>query len=264
MDQPGIGTFCGPGRQALGRRVRASIVRQRPSEKYQTVSIASRLLSLILISTAIDRRLGSSKMSTQECIRLAQSLPPRLLHFFTRFPPRIIAKPEAAALTTATATSNTTPSSTPLAEDQSITSSATPSLQPNAQNPFLASRNPHTQKTSPPPYSLRRQAELYKIAHAHGVASLLPFSHKDPDVKLKRRTEGGLQVKGTGVGQRVKGKKWERAMKGKLERRREAMLRMPSLVKAWKKVRFQSLQFLASPVMEDLRLERFFRLEIIG
>ncbi len=48
----------------------------------------------------------------------------------------------------------------------------------------------------------------------------------------------GLRVKGTGVGQRVKGKRWERMQKGLLERRRLAMLRMPGLVRIWKQVSF--------------------------
>lgn len=41
-------------------------------------------------------------------------------------------------------------------------------------------------------------------------------------------------VKGTGEGQRVKGKAWERTLKGRLEVRRQAMLDMPGMIQEWK------------------------------
>lgn len=41
-------------------------------------------------------------------------------------------------------------------------------------------------------------------------------------------------VKGTGEGQKVKGKSWERTMKGRLELRRQAMLNMPQMIQEWK------------------------------
>ena len=37
-------------------------------------------------------------------------------------------------------------------------------------------------------------------------------------------------------GLKVKGKKWERTMKGRLEKRRVAMLEMPKMVQQWKQV----------------------------
>lgn len=67
------------------------------------------------------------------------------------------------------------------------------------------------------------------------MLSLLPPSIKSPEFKEKRREElGPLRVKGTGAGQRVKGKKWERTLKGRLEKRRNAMEDMPRLVSEWK------------------------------
>jgi large subunit ribosomal protein L25 len=64
-------------------------------------------------------------------------------------------------------------------------------------------------------FSLRRQAELVKLARQHDVEDLLPFSVKSTEYKLQRRLENGLRVKGTGVGQRVRGKESERTMKGR-------------------------------------------------
>ena len=62
---------------------------------------------------------------------------------------------------------------------------------------------------------MRRQKELVKLAHQHGVAELLPFTVKSPEEKFRKRVESGLRVKGTGVGQHVKGKAWERTLKGR-------------------------------------------------
>ncbi|CDR41532.1 CYFA0S07e03224g1_1 [Cyberlindnera fabianii] len=41
-------------------------------------------------------------------------------------------------------------------------------------NPFLANKHPVTQKYHQPKYSLRRQSELWKLAHHFGVADCLP------------------------------------------------------------------------------------------
>ena len=75
-----------------------------------------------------------------------------------------------------------------------------------------------------------------KMARVNGVEGLLPFTVKGTQERIMRRQEHGLRVRGTGVGQKVKGKKWERTMKGRLERRRQAMLEMPKLVQQWKQV----------------------------
>lgn len=90
-------------------------------------------------------------------------------------------------------------------------------------------------------FSLRRQAELVKKAMTYGVAELLPHTNKLPWVKAQNREEQGLRVKGTGVGQKVKGKEWERTVKGRLEKRRRAMLEMPKLVQQWKEVSFSKV-----------------------
>ena len=74
------------------------------------------------------------------------------------------------------------------------------------------------------------------MARANGVEDLLPYTTKGTEERLQKRVEHGLRVKGTGVGQSVKGKLWERTMKGRLEKRTQAMLGMPKMVEEWKKV----------------------------
>ena len=56
---------------------------------------------------------------------------------------------------------------------------------------------------------------MVKLARKHGVESLLPFTVKGTESKLRKRLEGGLRVKGTGVGERVKGKIEERTLKSR-------------------------------------------------
>lgn len=104
-------------------------------------------------------------------------------------------------------------------------------------NPFEPHKNTKTGCWNPPIYSLRRQAELVKLAKQHGVEELLPPTIKKTEEKARRREEHGLRVKGTGVGQSVKGHAWERTLKGRLEKRRQAMLQMPQLIQDWKQVR---------------------------
>lgn len=54
---------------------------------------------------------------------------------------------------------------------------------------------------------------MVKLARQHGVEELLPFTVKGTEERVRRRAENGLRVKGTGVGQRVKGKAAERTMR---------------------------------------------------
>jgi large subunit ribosomal protein L25 len=106
-----------------------------------------------------------------------------------------------------------------------------------------------------------------KLARQYGVEELLPHTVKGTEERLRRRAENGLRVKGTGVGQRVKGKESERTLKGRyvwrfaytsciliycrgiqgydyvltvpynrLEKRRQAMLEMPQMIQTWKEV----------------------------
>lgn len=77
-------------------------------------------------------------------------LPPKLVAFFQRFPPQPFVQYSAK---------------------KGYKDAA------NA-NPFLANKSRVTQKTHKPLYSLRRQSDLYKLAHKFGVHSLLPPMNK--------------------------------------------------------------------------------------
>lgn len=101
-------------------------------------------------------------------------------------------------------------------------------------NPFLPYRNPATGHWRGPRVSLRRQAELFKLARVCGVEPLLPPSVKATEYKEKRLLERGLAVKGTGEGEKVKGHKWEREMPAMLQKRIEAMEKMPGLIREWR------------------------------
>ena len=172
-------------------------------------------------------------MASQEYVKLAQSLPPRLLRFFARYPPSTSSFANgapASSLSTSLATS----SNSNARQEESTISESTPSS--SYPNPFQSQKHPATGKWHNPVFSLRRQADLVKMARANGVEELLPFTTKGTEVRIQRRVEHGLRVKGTGVGQKVKGKLWERTMKGRLEKRRQAMLGMPKLVQQWKQV----------------------------
>ena len=155
-------------------------------------------------------------------LKLAYSLPPRLLRFFSRYPPRLPAISQTI--------------STPdLTTPEGHGSLAQRLLEPsNLPNPFRNQKNLTTGRWHDPIFSLRRQADLVKLARAHGVEELLPPTVKGTQARVQKRVEYGLRVKGTGVGQRVKGKAWERMQKGKLNKRKEAMLAMPQLIEDWK------------------------------
>ncbi|KAM0795497.1 hypothetical protein BDR22DRAFT_894191 [Usnea florida] len=169
-------------------------------------------------------------MASQEYVKLAQSLPPRLLRFFARFPPPPSHRPTSSPPTTLLTT--TSPPANP-----PETSLSPPPPQPRPYpNPFQPQKQTANGRWRSPVFSLRRQAELVKMARDNGVEDLLPYTTKGTEVRLRKRMEHGLRVKGTGVGQKVKGKKWERTMKGRLEKRRVAMLGMPQLVQQWKQL----------------------------
>ncbi|ODA82913.1 hypothetical protein RJ55_01422 [Drechmeria coniospora] len=148
--------------------------------------------------------------SPSQLVRLAETLPEPLQRFFARWPPASILPERAAA------------SPTPHQEQR--------------PNPFRFYKHPVTGKWQDPVYSYRRQAQLVQMAREHGVESLLPETTKGTEYKLAHRIEHGLRVKGTGVGQRVKGHIHERHMIAKMEKRREAMLEMPKLIRAWKRI----------------------------
>ncbi|KAH6897099.1 hypothetical protein B0T10DRAFT_544462 [Thelonectria olida] len=146
--------------------------------------------------------------SSTHFIQLAKSLPAPLQRFFARYPPAAIL-PKQAPKT---------------------------AFQEQRANPFRFYKHPATGKWHDPVYSQRRQAELVKMAREHGVEELLPETRKGTEYRLAHRVEHGLRVKGTGVGQKVKGHIHERHMIAKMEQRRKAMLEMPKLIKAWKRI----------------------------
>ncbi|KAK4615446.1 hypothetical protein CLAFUW4_10107 [Fulvia fulva] len=178
----------------------------------------------------------------EQHIRLAQQLHPRLLRFFTKFPPPQVAS-AAPSISTPQTSETITIAENTSSSDPNVGASTTeiprPTISTNApttpsRNPFLPFRNPRTGNWQSPQISLRRQAELFKLARAYDVLSLMPISPKHPEVKEQKRIENGLRVQGTGVGKKVKGKAWERTMMGKLEQRRRAMEGMPAMVREWK------------------------------
>lgn len=124
-------------------------------------------------------------------IQLALALPTRLRTFLARYPPASILPAGANPETHKTGYQEDTP------------------------NPFRPLRHPATGKWHNPKYSLRRQAELIKMARKHGVEELLPEGPKSTEARLRKRVELGLRVKGTGVGQKVKGHKHERQLGAK-------------------------------------------------
>ena len=121
-------------------------------------------------------------------VQLALALPMRLRTFLARYPPASILPAGTTPETLKTAYQEETP------------------------NPFMPLKHPVTGRWHDPKYSLRRQAELVKMAREHGVEELLPFTNKGTEVRLGKRVELGLRVRGTGVGQKVKGHKHERQL----------------------------------------------------
>ena len=165
-------------------------------------------------------------------IRLAQSLPPRLLKFFARYPPPISSTLQNTQ-PLVTVPLNASSLNTMANQTEATISSSAPA---SREDPFRSTKHPITGNWHDPVYSLRRQADLVKLAREHGIEELLPFTIKGTEVRIKRREENGLRVKGTGIGQKVKGKLWERTMKGRLEKRKQAMLDMPKMIQYWKQV----------------------------
>ncbi|PSS03607.1 hypothetical protein BD289DRAFT_502146 [Coniella lustricola] len=153
----------------------------------------------------------SRALLKEQYVNLAKTLPERLQRFLARYPPGEILKP----------TQRGKPHT---------------GYQMDSKNPFEAQRHPETGRLHNPVYSLRRQADLVKLAREHGVEELLPHTIKKTDVRLAKRVEFGWRGKGTGVGQKVKGHIHERQLAAKMDKRREAMLNMPALIREWKAV----------------------------
>ncbi|KAK2880125.1 hypothetical protein FQN49_000539 [Arthroderma sp. PD_2] len=198
-------------------------------------------------------------MATQTTVGLVEALPLRLRNFFARYPPQYYSSqaipksvpqqesPSSTGDSESPAVIKPAPSpfasrntkvklsKTKDAESISYTDSLLRS-NPNElyPNPFLPYKNPETGRWRGAIVSLRRQAELVKLGIKYGVEELLPPGRKSTEYKQARLIEKGLRVKGTGIGQKVKGHKWERMMGGKLEKRKKAMLEMPEMIRLWK------------------------------
>ena len=182
---------------------------------------------------------------------LLENLPQRLVNFFARYPPQIhsaaVRRPDPAngeGYVPTKVESPYTPDRDAKGAPGQDKLGWTPSrallvTSDTVRNPFL----PHKRfgKWEAPRYGLRQQADLMKLAIKYNVEALLPPSRKSPEFKETRRAERGLQVKGTGVGHKVKGHKWERTMESRLEDRRKAMEAMPEMVRLWKQVSIQSV-----------------------
>lgn len=149
-------------------------------------------------------------MSTRQYVKLAESLPPRLTRFFARYPP-----PAILQSSTSPQTSSAASSPSPAAASSSMNEITAGIEGLSFPSPFKCHKHPVTSKWHDPVFSLRRQAELVKLARQHGVEELLPFTVKGTQERIRRREENGLRMKGTGVGQRVKGKESERTLKGR-------------------------------------------------
>ena len=206
-------------------------------------------------------------------VHLVDRLPLRLRNFFARYPPQIYSAQAAprpipseqtqtqtqrqtegqgptAVATTPTELENN-PEKSPYTPNRDAkghrrpdpTTYFSPSRallhnDPKHPNPFLPQKLQNG-KWAGPRYGLRRQAELVKLAIRYDVEALLPAGRKSTEFKETRTAErGGLAVKGTGVGQKVKGHKWERTMEARLEDRRKAMAEMPEMIRLWKQVSF--------------------------
>ncbi|KAJ5895102.1 hypothetical protein N7495_006793 [Penicillium taxi] len=174
-------------------------------------------------------------------------LPTRLRNFFARYPPQIYSSlvvPRQPA-----------PEGEPVSANQTLPSPYTPDREvkgtvkedtaaysvsksilhnPKFRNPFLPRKVFTTGKWQGPRYGLRQQADLVKLAKEYNVEALLPPGPKSTEYKEARLAERGLRIKGTGIGQKVKGHKWERTMEARLEDRRKAMTEMPELIRLWK------------------------------
>ncbi|ORY12078.1 hypothetical protein BCR34DRAFT_483212 [Clohesyomyces aquaticus] len=199
--------------------------------------MATKRIAEKLVSVPIPVR------SVQDPAQVGRALPALLKNFLQKYPPPALFPP-----TTSLSTTSTIPNAPPTASVASATSSANPNVPATETptptttaehelpypNPFLPRKNYVTGKWWGPKYGLMKQAKLVKQAQQFGLVDLLPYTIKKPGEKEKRRIERGLQVKGTGVGQKVKGKMWERTLKGRLEARKQAMLNMPQMIEEWK------------------------------
>lgn len=208
-------------------------------------------------------------------LTIETKLPARLLNFFARYPPELysakhtkitipitkkaaklaatLRQPSsvlgedgavlyqyAQPITVDDPASTTPPPANPvLTLEGGVNPSEPPPSNHFPPNPFLPRKNFTTGRWAGANISLRRQADLVKLAKKHGVEELLPPGRKSTAFKQQRLLERGLRVRGTGEGEKVKGHKWERTMGTRLEKRRQAMENMPALIREWESVRLR-------------------------
>lgn len=191
-----------------------------------------------------------------------EALPKRLVNFFARYPPHLHSSAVRRPPEGTPPLSEVPPPPSPYTPDRDAKGakgvkknewSASRALLVTSQkvrNPFL----PHKRngQWESPKYGLRQQADLMKLAIKYNVQTCLPPSRKSPEFKATRLKERGLQVKGTGIGQKVKGHEWERTMESRLEDRRKAMEGMPEMVRTWKQVS-SCLSFSLAPLTRQPR-----------
>ncbi|ODV79561.1 uncharacterized protein CANTADRAFT_20868 [Suhomyces tanzawaensis NRRL Y-17324] len=125
-------------------------------------------------------------------------LPQKLHNFFIKYPPRPFAE------------YNTKPST--------ITD---PKL-----NPFLPNKNPESGKWHSPKFSLRRSADLYKMARKFGIEELLPPT---PKKYYEEKYDNKNWMRGVLT---QKKKRWERELPEKLEAREQAIATMDETIAA--------------------------------
>ncbi|KAK2752530.1 hypothetical protein FQN55_006643 [Onygenales sp. PD_40] len=183
--------------------------------------------------------------TTQAAAALVETLPVRLRNFFARYPPQIYSaqamgkpQPPANVELPTPAPSPYTPSRSAKAADRKPAayspSDALLRSNPDFPNPFLPFKNLETGRWRGALISLRRQNELVRLAQEYGVEELLPPGRKSKVYKDTKVIEKGLRIRGTGVGHKVKGHKWERTMETRLEDRKKAMMGMPKMIEMWK------------------------------
>ena len=148
-------------------------------------------------------------MEITKARKLVSLLPPKLINFFTRYPPRnpslrtMYAKEDNAILIAKRLHDfQSVPQKLhiPQSSDSQLRSGKiVPTVYMPFQNPFKPSRDPRTGKFHAPRYSLRRQADLIKLALRYGVAELLPPSEKMNKLLYgkKRPMIGTIRPKGT-------------------------------------------------------------------
>ncbi|CAG84915.1 DEHA2A13970p [Debaryomyces hansenii CBS767] len=126
-------------------------------------------------------------------------LPQKLHNFFIKFPPR------------------------PFAEYSSKPST----IQDPKMNPFLANKNIETGRWQGAKYSLRRSADLFKMAHKFGIHDLLPPLPQKKFYEEKYNDKNWMR----GVLNQKK-HKWERNLPEKIKQKEAAISEMDEIIMA--------------------------------